>query len=595
MKKNIVCLLLAFTSFFSISASPVSALAKFSTKYQVNYTVYSSGTTHVKFLINQVNNLSVVYATEYSLSINHTKISNVRVSDENLSLIPSVIKTRNGSIISFPFVNKIVGKDKPHFFTIEYDTEDVTNKIGNTWEINIPKLDPDENTVDYNIILTLPQNFPQIAYIDPKPTAIVDSNFYFSGKTMGNKPISAVFGQEQFYKVSLSYHLQNNSNKKMTQKIALPPDTGYQKVAIDRVEPVPLDIETDADGNWLASYELKPQESVDVSAVLFIKVSFLPATKNTSVPQTYLSSNSIWNYDDLIFTIPEVQNLKTAKDVYDYVVDKFTYDFNKINKQKSQKSSASESLKNPESAICTDFTNTFIAIARKIGIPARELQGYALSENPDLKPLSLEQDILHSWPEYFDTVKNTWVQVDPTWAKTTQGTDYFNKLDFNHIVFVIHGNDPNSPIVAGGYKNGSNNQKDVFVEPIDYIEFPTAQVQILDTKVLGDKIDLEITNKSNVGFFGDVSIEKNSHLSGLQTNLYVAPFSSEHISVPLRNRPFITKTSIQTIIYINGERTSQNITVEPYFTQTAFFAGFSGILASAGLTARYLYLRRRKR
>ncbi|KKU09198.1 MAG: hypothetical protein UX12_C0020G0007 [Candidatus Collierbacteria bacterium GW2011_GWC1_45_47] len=121
--KTKLCLLLLFLStlFHFTVTRPVQALAKFSTNYQVNYTVYPSGVTHVKFLINQVNNLSVVYATEFSLSVNHTRLENIRVADENASLVPNVIRTRNGSIISFSFLNKVVGKDKKHFFTIEYD------------------------------------------------------------------------------------------------------------------------------------------------------------------------------------------------------------------------------------------------------------------------------------------------------------------------------------------------------------------------------------------------------------------------------------------------------------------------------------------
>ncbi|KKT98914.1 MAG: hypothetical protein UW99_C0014G0014, partial [Candidatus Collierbacteria bacterium GW2011_GWC2_45_15] len=221
MKTKLCLLLLFLSTLFHLTVTrPVQALAKFSTNYQVNYTVYPSGVTHVKFLINQVNNLSVVYATEFSLSVNHTRLENIRVADENASLVPNVIRTRNGSIISFSFLNKVVGKDKKHFFTIEYDTTDVTTKVGNTWEINIPKLVPDENTVDHNIILTLPLNFPQPAFIDPKPSAIVNNNYYFSGKSLGNKHISAVFGQEQYYRVILDYHLQNNTKKKSIQKIA---------------------------------------------------------------------------------------------------------------------------------------------------------------------------------------------------------------------------------------------------------------------------------------------------------------------------------------------------------------------------------------
>lgn len=594
MKTKLTCLLLLLSLFF-VTASPVHALAKFSTTYQVNYTVYNSGITHVKFFINQINNLSVVYATEFSLNVNNTRISNVRVADENTSLVPNVIKTRTGSVISFPFLHKIVGKDKQHFFTIEYDTEDVSTKIGNTWEINIPKLDPDENTANYNIILTLPDKFPEPAFINPKPTTVVNGVYYFSGKNIGNKPISAVFGQEQYYKVSLTYHLQNTSNKKTIQKIAIPPDTGYQKVAIDSIDPRPISITTDKDGNWLAAYELKPKEELDINTILYIKVSFLPAKKSVSQPDQYLDSNVVWDYNDPIFTIPEIDSLHTAKEVYDYVVDKFTYDFNKINKAGDQITPASTSLKDAESAICSDFTNVFVAITRKLGIPSRELEGYALSTNQDLKPLNLQQDVLHAWPEYFDSGKNTWIQVDPTWAKTTQGVDYFNKLDFDHIVFVIHGTDPSYPIVPGGYKLPGEQTKDVNVEPINQVDFPQPKVEFQGSSVSGDKINFDIANNSNVGFFGNIEIGNNKYISSYAGDLYLAPLSQGQITVRLNHRPIINQAQVQTIIDINGQKYPQNVTIEPYLSQTAIFASVGGFLVALAFSARYLYIRRRRK
>lgn len=594
MKTKICLILITLSSLLFTFSSKVFALAKFSTSYQVNYTVYPSGITHVKFLIDQVNNLSVVYATEFSLSVNHTKLENVRVADENSSLVPSVIKTRNGSIISFSFLNKIVGKDKKHFFTIEYDTTDVTTKVGNTWEVNIPKLEPDENTVDQNIILTLPPNFPQPAFIDPKPSAFVDNKYYFSGKSLGNKHISAVFGKEQFYRVNLEYHLTNDSAIRSQQKIALPPDTGYQKVLLEKIEPKPLSIASDQDGNWLATYTLEPGDNLDISVTEVVKVSFLPSTKSTSNPDASLQSNSIWDYDNPVFTIPEIQSLRSAKAIYDYVVDKYVYDFNKINKLKSQKVAASESLKHPDSAICSDFTNTFIAIARKMGIPARELQGFALSQNEDLKPISINQDVLHSWPEFYDAVKNTWVQIDPTWAKTTQGVDYFNKLDFNHIVFVIHGTDPNLPLTAGAYKSKENPDKDVSVEPIPEATIPEAKISIGKVTQTDGVLNLQIKNESPVGFFGNIGIEKSQFLQKNLSQISIAPFSSEVLRIGINHRPFLNKKTDTTIISINGGNFEQRIQIEPLFSTVPLLSGIGGLFVAATFITRRLYLRGRK-
>src|SRR5690606_16956842 len=74
------------------------------------------------------------------------------------------------------------------------------------------------------------------------------------------------------------------------------------------------------------------------------------------------------------------------------------------------------------------------------------------TENDRLRPLSLVDDVLHAWPEYYDKDKKQWVMIDPTWGNTTKGMDYFNTLDFEHITFVVKGLDSEYPIPAGGYK-----------------------------------------------------------------------------------------------------------------------------------------------
>src|SRR5258707_13577173 len=99
-----------------------------------------------------------------------------------------------------------------------------------------------------------------------------------------------------------------------------------------------------------------------------------------------------------------------------------------------------------------EFTDLFIAMARAAGIRAREINGYAYTENKDSEPLSLVADVLHSWPEYWDKYNKEWILVDPTWGNTTHGIDFFHKLDLRHFTFVIHGVNSEFPLSPGSYK-----------------------------------------------------------------------------------------------------------------------------------------------
>ncbi|NCC70435.1 hypothetical protein EOM09_02540, partial [bacterium] len=53
----------------------------------------------------------------------------------------------------------------------------------------------------------------------------------------------------------------------------------------------------------------------------------------------------------------------------------------------NKSSFTSINLNLPNSSICTDFTDLFITLARAKGIPAREVQGFAYTNNSKIKPI----------------------------------------------------------------------------------------------------------------------------------------------------------------------------------------------------------------
>ena len=170
--------------------------------------------------------------------------------------------------------------------------------------------------------------------------------------------------------------------------------------------------------------------------------------------------------------------LKTPEAIYDYVVKTLKYDYSRV-RANVERLGALAALKSPNTAICMKFTDLFIALARASGIPAREINGYAYTENPQIQPLSLVADVLHAWPEYYDKEEKVWIPIDPTWGSTTGGVDFFNKLDLRHFTFVIHGKDSVKPYAAGSYKLGTNPQKDVFVSFGSLPEVRFSSIQIL--------------------------------------------------------------------------------------------------------------------
>ncbi|MEK9179083.1 MAG: transglutaminase domain-containing protein, partial [Patescibacteria group bacterium] len=120
-------------------------------------------------------------------------------------------------------------------------------------------------------------------------------------------------------------------------------------------------------------------------------------------------------------------------------------------------------LKDPNNAVCMEYTDMFIALAREHNIASREVVGYAVTNDEELRPISFLGDILHAWPEYYDSAREYWRPIDPTWGDTSV-VDYFSALDLNHISLVYHGKDTTYPLPPGVYKVNKNT-KDVRVKP----------------------------------------------------------------------------------------------------------------------------------
>ena len=249
------------------------------------------------------------------------------------------------------------------------------------------------------------------------------------------------------------------------------------------------------------------------------------------------------------------------------------YDFSRVTQSKSRLGALGV-LNNPSSAVCLEFTDLFIALARAAGIPAREVDGFAYTQNSKQRPLSLEKDILHAWPEYYDKELQTWIMVDPTWGNTTSGVDYFNMLDFDHIAFVIKGSNSSYPVPAGGYKfPGKEDQKDVEVfftkENITLTQNFELKDDLPTTVSSGLPIQSTITLKNNGNSLLDsqtVTIEATSLSPKNQTLLFkqIPPFGYATLPVSFEKTPFLTNKTDTVTIRVAGKSFTSRVKISPF-------------------------------
>ncbi len=452
----------------SLFIIPAYAEGEFKTDVDVTYKVQESGITTVTNKITLENLFTDFYATAYTFILDNIKPINLTASEatKNLPLEVNSEGTKTNIVISFPDTK--VGKGVKRVFSVSYDDPTIAQRTGEVWEISIPRLSSDSSFSSYNLSFLVPNSFGEEAYISPSPERreIADNHkvYTFNKEVVSKTGIMAGFGEFQVFSFNLIYHLENPLVKSALTEIALPPDTSLQKVYYSDITPRPDNIRVDDDGNWLASYILSPRQRIDIKAQGSVQIFAGPRPfrePQESTLESNLISTDFWQVSDPVI-LELAKKYKTPREIYNFVVGFLSYDFERV-KPNVVRLGALEALKNPKSAICMEFTDLFIAIARAAKIPAREINGFAYTENPKIQPLSLVSDILHAWPEYWDSNKKTWISIDPTWGSTTGGIDFFNKLDLRHFAFVIHGVDSQKPYPPGSYKLGPNPQKDVFV------------------------------------------------------------------------------------------------------------------------------------
>lgn len=439
-----MCLSLLF-----FTTRPSYAMSEFRTNMETTYEFDEVGSANISHIINLTNNLSHIYPTTYNLSVSSGDIKNVRVSVMGDSVSPQVDSQNSTTSIHIPVRNPKIGKDQTTTLNISYNTVSFAEIIGDTITLTLPKTAKGNEAESFIRKVVVPNTFPELSYSSTKAveaSSSAQSRYYvFAGS--GDQNLTLHFGTTASYDLKLSYLLKNNTSITATSELALPPDTAYQRVVINDISPKPTEIVLDSDGNWLARYDLPPLSKLDVKADLSIIVSPTPIYYDPS-SSTPMGEDTYWEQSSSVKRL--ATNLKNPENLYNYLLETLTYDYTQISRQK--RLGANATLTSPESSICTEFTDLFVATSRAMGIPSRAIIGYAVTSNNTLKPQGGNIDVLHAYPEYQEPSSKVWKSVDPTWGHTTGGSEYFDLLDFGHITFVRWGASSSYPLPAGSYR-----------------------------------------------------------------------------------------------------------------------------------------------
>lgn len=492
MKKIFFCLVCLVLILFWGTVN-VHAESRFLTKYNVSYDVGGDGVTTVDEGITFRNTTDQFYVSKFSLTIGATKITDISASDVSGPLPTQVTTEGNRTKIEVSFTKQIVGIDKEYTWHLKYRSRDYAERQGKVWQVTIPRAPKLEAGDEYKLSVSVPVSFGDPTSINPNPVSKIEQGgkirMYFDASELVQRGILASFGSSQIMSFDIKYEIKNNNVLPAYGKLALPMDTGYQQVLINELNPRPENVVVDNDGNYIAWYKLERDQVLNVVAKGLVKLNL----KSSGLPKVELSkydvnrltkSDKYWEVDNPIIKQRLKEILGSDKDlsvrdkarlIDKFVVNFLTYNQDRVTQGNFDRLGAIAALNNPTQALCGEYTDLFVTLARAAGIPARRLEGFAYTSNREIRPLSLGKTLLHAWPEYYDPVRG-WVMIDPTWESSNDGVDYFNSFDLNHIVLAIEGESSIQPSASGDVS--------VTITDTDFLPRPEGRLEISSSNVV---------------------------------------------------------------------------------------------------------------
>ncbi len=599
---------------------PADPSKPFSTSLETSYDVADSGMTTVTNTFTVTNNSPTTFLKEYGLQLHSTSIQNIVVKNNKETIDPQISTDSNTTSIKIAFPDEVVGQGKKRTFSISYQSADIAAIAGKVLEVHIPPFTSSEQYTSRKIVLNTPLKFGRATRITPEYTSVTfnGTSFVTTFDQPTQTSISAFFGSEQYYKMTLRYNLENESSSPGVAQIALPPDTQFQRMHFYSLEPSTSNIKIDEDGNWIATYTVPPQSQLPVYLTTGVKLLLdadptVPVIKPT--PQ-HVKGMKFWDTHSSLIK-EKTQQFNTPESIYNHIVDSFSYSYAIAEQNVAPtRLGAETAFARPTDAVCQEFTDAFVTMSRAAGVPARRLTGYAYTQNSQLRPVALSDDVLHAWPEFFNAESNHWQQVDPTWENTTGGVDYFHQFDLSHIVFAINGASSTTPYPAGAYNLAVGESKDVEVEFADNFPSikPELEVGFSPRQVGGVGLPgaylLQITNKTAQAWYDiDTKIESSDsqvliEYEGLP-NRAILPYQTVVIPIQLSVKNWsvmqtvplsikITLPEHGTVYESNQDVSAGNKILAPFKDPNVIFGVVTGVIILAVGAGSILVFRRKR-
>lgn len=485
--------------FFTVPASVFAA--DFSIDVLFEYTVGIDGTTTITqqsqytntseslyipggsgqtFYINSLKPLSSALENQLSQQEDSLRVTNASGEPIDYSL------ENQGHFLEINTAfTKDINQGESATFVINYESNEVAEKVGNIWNIFLPGYSEDIEEVEsggnadidvrYTTHLRYPATLGTPTLISPEPVSneLVDGeyNISFATKDLYESGAWIQIGDVQYYEFRMTQPVDVDGGNPLSSlfktryTLLLPADFANQKVYYESFSPEPAAISKTGEGNILAVFEFDTSniQDIEITGVMELShddtFSIESATSITpdTLTKTYAEINgATLTYADLLkdqefweVTDDEIQQtasrlitdgestLEILRKDYAFVIDTVDYDNLKITLG-NERQGALATLQGG-SSVCMEYSDLLITLLRAQGIPSRAAFGYTYDPRDDEAQDSQNG---HQWVEVF-LPDVGWVSVDPTWGDS--GRREYIGQDIDHAYWYVAGQNVNTP------------------------------------------------------------------------------------------------------------------------------------------------------
>lgn len=363
-----------------------------------------------------------------------------------------------------------------------------------------------ETSLVYNTKVRVPKDGPETNFIVPATATKddVDSHhvYTFPQADLVGNTIWIQLGQEQFYKFAITQQAvasdTTNTGYFNEYRLVLPRDIVEaqieQKVYYTNIDPEPIQILEDAEGNLVGYFKIPSHESKEIKLEGYARVfnrdgevnssnSGAVSQYNPEVLGKYTAAANYWEVGAAEIMGLANQLKADKSNVYDIVESTYRHVIDTIDYSEVKRFGINErqgALKTLQggAAVCMEYSDLFLTLSRAQGIPARAAFGYGY----DSRYAETEQEA-HQWVQILVPGSNKWMSVDVTWGES--GPTLIGG-DLNHFFTHVAATSPDNPSMVERVSYGEDvelNAPDFsisVVETLPNIENLLSEAQLLE-------------------------------------------------------------------------------------------------------------------